>query len=189
VKPTHFETPAAFRAWLEVNHDRMDELWVGFWKKATGRPSITWPESVEQALCFGWIDGIRRSVSDEAYAIRFTPRRRGSTWSAVNLKTYAQLEERGLMTSPGRAAYERRDPGKTDRYSFERENVKLDAGLQARLEANGEAWSFFRAQPPGYRKTVTWWMMSAKRKETRERRLDTLIEDSAAGLRIKGLRR
>ena len=189
LNPTHFETPDAFREWLEENHDRKEVLWVGFWKKSTGRPSITWPESVEVALCFGWIDGLRRSVDEERYAIRFTPRRPGSIWSARNLEVYAELEAAGRVAAPGRAAYEVRDPEKTNRYSFEREEAELDEAFERRFRENPEAWSFFRSQPPGYRKITIHWVMSAKREDTRERRLKTLIEDSAAGLKIKELRR
>ncbi|NIP80969.1 MAG: bacteriocin-protection protein [Gemmatimonadetes bacterium] len=187
--PTHFTTSDDFRAWLEENHARADVLWVGFWKKATGRPSITWSESVEQALCYGWIDGLRRSIDDERYAIRFTPRRPGSTWSARNLETYAELEGRGRIRPPGRAAFERRDPEKTNEYSYEREKAALSDAQLRRFRADGAAWSFFRSQPPSYRKTAIHWVVSAKREETRRRRLDTLIADSAAGLRIKPLRR
>lgn len=186
---THFTTPAEFRAWLASNHDRADVLWVGFWKKATGRPSITWSEAVEQALCYGWIDGVRRSIDDERYANRFTPRRPGSIWSARNLATYAELDRRGEIAAPGRAVFERRDPEKTNRYSFERERAELSEEYRRLLEANEAAWTFFRSQPPSYRKTATHWVMSAKREETRRRRLATLIADSAAGLRIKPLRR
>lgn len=186
---THFTTAAEFRAWLASNHDHTDVLWVGFWKKATGRPSITWPEAVEQALCYGWIDGVRRSIDDERYANRFTPRRPGSIWSARNLATYAELDRRGEIAAPGRAAFERRDPEKTNRYSFERERAELSGEYRRLLEADEAAWTFFRSQPPSYRKTATHWVMSAKREETRRRRLATLIADSAAGLRIKPLRR
>ena len=189
LKATYFATPAAFRAWLAEKHDREDVLWVGYWKKATGRPSITWPESVEQALCYGWIDGLRRSIDDERYAIRFTPRREGSTWSARNLETYADLDGRGEIEAPGRAAFERRDPENTNRYSFERERVELADEYRRLLEADEAAWAFFQSQPPSYRKPAVHWVMSAKRESTRRRRLEALIEDSAAGLRIKPLRR
>jgi uncharacterized protein YdeI (YjbR/CyaY-like superfamily) len=187
--PVHFATADEFGAWLAENHDRVDVLWVGFWKMATGRPSITWPGSVEQALCWGWIDGLRRSIDDERYAIRFTPRRADSTWSAKNLETYAELEAGGRIQPPGRAAFERRDPEKTDEYSFEQQNAELSDEFRRRFQADESAWSFFQSQPPGYRKTATWWVMSAKREATRQRRLATLIEDSAAGLRIGPLRR
>lgn len=189
LQATHFTTPEAFRAWLAEHHGEEDVLWVGYWKKASGRPSLTWPESVEQALCFGWIDGLRRSIDDERYAIRFTPRRAGSTWSARNLETYAALEARGLIEPAGRSAYEGRDPEKTGVYSFERESVELSAAFRARFRANEAAWAFFQSQPPSYRTPATWWVMSAKREETRERRLATLIEDSSAGQRIRQLRR
>lgn len=189
LEATYFESPDAFRAWLAEHHDGLDVLWVGFWKKATGRPSLTWTESVEQALCFGWIDGVRRSVDDERYAIRFTPRRPGSNWSARNLDMYAALDDAGLIEPPGRAAYDARDPERTDRYRFEREQVSFSDEQLARFRAEPAAWSYFQAQPPSYRKTATWWVVSAKREDTRERRLTALIEDSAAGLRVKPLRR
>lgn len=187
--PTHFATADEFRAWLAKNHDRVAVLWVGYWKKATGRPSITWSESVAQALCWGWIDGLRRSIDDERYAIRFTPRNPDSTWSAKNLATYAELEARGLIQPPGRAVFERRDPEKTNDYSFERQRAEFSDEYRRRFQADEAAWSFFQSQPPGYRKTATLWVMSAKRQDTRDRRLATLMEDSAAGLRIKQLRR
>jgi uncharacterized protein YdeI (YjbR/CyaY-like superfamily) len=187
--PTHFETPQEFGAWLSKNHDQVEVLWVGFWKKATGKPSITWPESVEEALCYGWIDGLRRSVDDRRYAIRFTPRRPDSNWSAKNLETYAKLDAAGRIEPPGRAAYQRKDPNRTDQDSSDAEEARFSEGFEGRFKENEEAWAFFSSQPPGYRKTVTHWVMSAKREATRERRLATLIQDSAAGLRIKELRR
>lgn len=187
--PIFFETPADFRAWLGEHHDSVEVQWVGFWKKATGRPSITWPESVAQALCFGWIDGLRRSIDDEAYMIRFTPRRPDSHWSRKNVETYRELEERGLVEPAGRAAWEARDPENTARASYERERAELSAEQRAMLDANPEAAAWFDAQPEGYRKTATWWVVSAKQKATRERRMTQLIKDSAAGRKIKPLRR
>ena len=184
-----FPSPEAFRSWLEANHDRAEVLWVGYWKKGTGRPSLTWSESVEQALCYGWIDGLRRSVDADRYAIRFTPRRPGSSWSAKNLETYGELERRGLIRPPGRAAFERRDPEKTAAYSFEREHAQLSAEDRSRFRADAAAWSYFQSETDSYRKTAIHWVTSAKRQETRRQRLDTLIADSAAGRRIKPLRR
>jgi len=187
--PTFFPTPDDFRSWLAENHTVAAELWVGFHRKATGKPSLTWPESVDEALCFGWIDGIRKTVDGEAYKIRFTPRRAGSHWSRVNLERVSVLIEGGRMTPAGMAAWEARDPEKSARYSYERETAALTRRQLARLKKNKTAWTFWEAQPPGYRKQVTAWVTSAKKEETRERRLGTLIEDCANGLRIKQLRR
>jgi uncharacterized protein YdeI (YjbR/CyaY-like superfamily) len=189
MRPTFFPTPADFRGWLAEHHDSEGELWVGFYKKTTGKPSITWPESVDEALCFGWIDGLRRSIDGEAYMIRFTPRRTGSTWSRVNLERVGLLIEEGRMTPSGMAAYEARDPEKTGRYSFEQDDIRLSREQEREFRRHAEAWRFWKAQPPGYRKQATGWVVSAKREETRARRLATLIEDSANGLRIKELRR
>jgi uncharacterized protein YdeI (YjbR/CyaY-like superfamily) len=186
---TFFPTPDDFRRWLVEHHDRADELWVGYYKKATGKPSMTWPESVDQALCFGWIDGIRKSIDQEAYKIRFTPRRARSHWSLVNLERVAALIEEGRMAPAGLAAYEARDPGRAGQYSFEREEARLTSGQLREFKSHPEAWAFWRAQPPGYRRQTTWWVVSAKREETRARRLSRLIEDSASGLRIRELRR
>lgn len=187
--PKFFRDADQLRAWLAKNHAKQTELWVGLYKKGSGRPSITWPELVDQLLCFGWIDGVRKSVDEDSYAIRVTPRKQGSTWSAVNLKRAPELIEFGLMEPPGRAAYDARDEAKTNRYSFERENVALTPEFEAMFRKNRKAWSFFESQPPGYRKTATWYVMSAKREETQRRRLDELIRDSANGERIGPLRR
>ena len=188
-EPIFFETPDHFRAWLAGNHDSRNVQWVGFWKKATGKASITWPESVEQALCFGWIDGLRRSIDDEAYKIRFTPRRADSHWSRKNVETYRRLEEAGLIEEPGRAAWEAKDPDKVARASPERGEAEFSDELRALLDADPGAAAWFDSQPPGYRKTATWWVVSAKREETRLRRMKQLVEDSAAGRKIKPLRR
>lgn len=184
-----FASADDFRSWLAENHDVVGELWVGYWKKSSGVASLTWPESVDQALCYGWIDGVRKSVDGDRYKIRFTPRRPRSIWSAVNLKRVPELIEAGLMEAPGMAVYEASDPERTNRYSFERENAKLTEEQEAAFRANPDAWAFFQSQPPGYRKLVTHWVTSAKRESTRARRLARLMEDSAAGLRIKELRR
>jgi uncharacterized protein YdeI (YjbR/CyaY-like superfamily) len=190
LEATFFPTPADFRRWLTKHHRTAPELWVGFHKKGSGRPSITWPESVDEALCFGWIDGIRKSLGVESYVIRFTPRRRGSIWSDVNTRRAKELISEGKMRPAGMAAFEARDPERSGVYSFERRmNPELDRRSAARFRANGEAWRFFQAQPPGYRRLALWWVVSAKREETRARRLDTLIADSAAGRRIRGLNR
>ncbi len=188
--PIFFESPEAFRRWLARHHKRAPEVLVGFHKKHTGKPSLTWPQSVDEALCYGWIDGIRRSIDPEGYTIRFTPRRKGSIWSAINLKRVPELIREGRMQPAGRAVYQARDPAKAGLYSFEqRQNARLTPALLRRFRANRKAWTFFEAQPPGYRKIATFYVMSAKQEETRLRRLDTLIKDSAAGQRIGPLRR
>ena len=177
-----------FRAWLEANHDSATELEVVFYKKASGKPSMTWSESVDQALCFGWIDGVRRGRDDESYTIRFTPRRPGSIWSKINVEKVAKLTEAGLMRPAGIAAFERRTDDRTGVYSFENE-AELPAEYEARLRANRAAADYLDSRPPWYRRTAIHLVMSAKREETRERRLEQLIEDSAAGRDIKQLRR
>lgn len=188
--PEFFATPADLRAWFERNHDRAAELSVGYYKKGTGKPSITWPESVDEALCFGWIDGVRHSLGDEAYMIRFTPRRARSIWSAINVARVAELERLGRMTPAGRRAFAARTPERTGVYSFERtQAAELPAGDARRLRANRAAATFLDGQPPWYRRTAIHWVMSAKREETRARRLEALIRDSAAGRRIGPLTR
>ncbi|HEX8073382.1 MAG TPA: YdeI/OmpD-associated family protein [Thermoleophilaceae bacterium] len=189
-EPTFFPTPEDFRAWLEEHHADRDELIVGFWKKGSGRPSITWPESVRQALCFGWIDGVRRGLDEDSYTIRFTPRRPRSIWSAVNVKLAQELIEEGLMRPAGLAAFEARTADRTAVYSFEqRSAAKLDREAEREFRENADAWEFFQAQPPGYRRTAVWWVVSAKREQTRARRLAQLIADSAAGRRLAHLSR
>ncbi len=189
MKPKFFSTPDKLRRWLEKNHATADELWVGMYKKGTGRPSVTWPDVVDQCLCFGWIDGIRKSIDDESYMNRITPRRRTSNWSAINIKRIDELTRAGLMHSAGIEAFRLRDPERVNRYSFEQDKLELDAEQAARFKADPKAWQFFESQPDSYRKPALWWVLSAKQQATRERRLATLIADSAAGLRIKQLRR
>jgi uncharacterized protein YdeI (YjbR/CyaY-like superfamily) len=190
VKPQFFATPAEFGAWLEENHEAEPELVVGFHKKGSGRPSITWAESVEQALRFGWIDGIRRSLGDDSYTIRFTPRKPSSNWSEINVATVERLKAEGLLAPAGLRAYEARRPERTGVYSFERRKAaKLPRHLEQRFRAAKAAWDWFSARPPGYRRTATHWVVSAKRDETRERRLQTLIECSSEGRKIPPLAR
>lgn len=189
IDPTFFPTPADFRAWLEKNHDTASELWVGYYKKATGRASVTWEETVDQALCYGWIDGIRRSFDDETYVIRFTPRNPGSVWSRRNIERVEALRADGLMRKPGLEAYAHRDAHEDSGYAVSDRTEDLPDEMIAEFRQHAEAWAFYCAQPPGYRKQTTAWVTSAKREETRQRRLATLIEDSANGLRIKRLRR
>jgi len=181
---TFFDSPAAFRAWLKKNHKRACELHVGYHKKHTGAPSMTWAESVAEALCFGWIDGIRRRLDDDSYTIRFTPRRQTSTWSAVNVRLMAELEEAGKMTEAGRAVFQARVDPDAPGYSYENTDYTLDAARVRTFKKNKPAWRFFEAQAPGYRKKVIGWIMSAKKDETRDRRLATLIDESANEKRL-----
>ncbi len=182
-KPVFFPTEADFRSWLEANHATAPELLVGFWKKGSGRPSIDWPQARDQALCFGWIDGVRRSLGDESYNIRFTPRRKGSIWSTVNVARYEALTAAGQMTPAGERAYEE-NKHKSGLYSYENEQKELAAQETALFRKNQAAWSHWEKQPPSYRRTVLHWITSAKKPQTRARRLAQLIEDSAAGRRI-----
>ena len=180
-KPRYFKTPDAFRKWLERHHASKSELLVGYYKVDSGRSSMTWSESVDQALCFGWIDGVRRRINDECYCIRFTPRRSGSKWSDVNLKKVAKLKREGLMTPAGLAAYKRRVVGRRAGYAYE-ENVKqLTAAMIREFRSHSEAWKFFQSQAPSYKKKVTHWITSAKQEATRERRLSKLIEACEKG--------
>jgi uncharacterized protein YdeI (YjbR/CyaY-like superfamily) len=188
--PLFFASPAEFRAWLEQNHDKVPVLTLGLYKRDSGRPSIPWPEAVDQALCFGWIDGVRRTLDAASYSIRFTPRKPSSTWSAVNIGRVQELTSKGLMRPPGLAAFESRLAKKSAIYSYEqRAAAKLDAAAELEFRANKKAWAFFEQQPPWYRRTATYWVVSAKREETRARRLATLIRDSAAGRAIGPLTR
>jgi uncharacterized protein YdeI (YjbR/CyaY-like superfamily) len=190
VKPVFFAAPADWRRWLETHHDSRDEVWVGFYKRSTGKPSITWPESVDEALCFGWIDGLRKSVDANRYMIRFTPRRAGSNWSAVNVRRVADLKTCGRMHAAGLRAFAARTKGKTGVYTYEqRKQLKLPPAYLEQLNANPAASAFFAAQAPWYQRTAAGWILSAKRQETQLKRLVTLIEDSANGRRIAPLER
>ena len=186
MKPRFFRTPSEFREWLERHHETTPDLLVGFYKKGSGKPSITWPESVDEALCFGWIDGVRRTIDDASYCIRFTPRRPRSNWSTVNIKRAEELTKLGRMRPRGLAAFEARDPEQTGLYSYEQRKKYeiLDASYEAKLRKNKKAWTFFQAQPPGYRRIASMYVMSAKKEETRLRRLATLIDESAHERRI-----
>ncbi|HTE58720.1 MAG TPA: YdeI/OmpD-associated family protein [Solirubrobacteraceae bacterium] len=184
----YFASPDAFRAWLEEHHERQTEVWVGFWKKATGKQGMTWSQSVDEALCFGWIDSVAKSVDHERHRQRFTPRKATSNWSAINIAKVATLRGEGRMRPAGEAAYARRSEERSRIYSFEqRKEPQLEPEQQAQLEANEAAWAFFSAKPPSYRRPAIWWVISAKRPETRARRLATLIADSAAGQTLKHL--
>lgn len=182
--PLFFATPAAFRRWLKAHHATETELWVGYYKKETGMPSMTWSESVDEALCFGWIDGIRKSVSADAYTNRFTPRKPSSNWSAVNIAKMNTLIAAGRVHPAGRRAFEARDEARSEVYSFERKAAALSDAETAAFRKNAKAWKFWEAQPPGYRRLASHYVTSAKRPETRVRRLSIVIRDSAAGRRI-----
>jgi uncharacterized protein YdeI (YjbR/CyaY-like superfamily) len=184
-----FESRDAFIAWLDDNHADVPALWVGLYKKGSGRVNMTWPESVDAALCFGWIDGQGKSLGEEARAIRFSPRRKGSIWSAVNVRRFGELAEQGMVRPAGHAAFAARREDRTAIYSHEQESIEFDAAQLAAFQENAAAWEYFSARPPSYRKAATWWVMSAKREETRERRLRTLIEDSAQGRLLGHLQR
>jgi uncharacterized protein YdeI (YjbR/CyaY-like superfamily) len=185
MKIKYFTSPTDFRRWLEKNHATRQELWVGYHKKNSRQPSMIWPESVDEALCFGWIDGIRKSVDDLRYTIRFSPRRRGSIWSAVNIKRARELSDKGLMEPAGMAAFNARKENKSGIYSYEQRSTNLDVPYEKKLKQNKVAWDFFYAQPPSYRKAVGWWIVSAKQEATRVKRLERLMRESARGKRLR----
>ncbi len=179
--PLFFQTPADFRKWLQDNHDKLEELWVGFYKKGTGRPSITWPESVDQALCYGWIDGLRKSIDEQSYKIRFTPRKTDSHWSAVNIRKVGELKKLNLMQKPGLVAFKKRNPEKSAKAAYEQREAVMDPGYEAQFKKNHSAWSYWDGKAPSYRKQCTWWVMSAKKVETQVNRLQILIKSSEKG--------
>ena len=184
--PTFFRSPAAFRRWLEKHHATARELWVGLVKKDTGKPGIVYAEALDQALCFGWIDGVRQRIDDQRWTIRFTPRKPSSIWSRVNIRRVGELTALGLMRPAGLQAFRRRDEQKTSLYSYE--NIKrgrrLAAAYERRFRATKRAWAFFQAQAPSYQRTTQWWVMTAKQEATRLRRLGALIASSAKGARL-----
>jgi len=178
-KPTFFPTPADFRVWLEAHHDKLREQLVGFYKRDSGKPSITWPESVQVALCFGWIDGVRKSLNETSYTIRFTPRKPTSTWSSININLVRKLTKQGLMHPAGLKAFAARNAKKSGIYSYEqRKNPKFTREQEKQFRANKTAWEFFRSQVPWYQRVTTYWVISAKREETKIKRLSLLIENS-----------
>jgi uncharacterized protein YdeI (YjbR/CyaY-like superfamily) len=184
----YFSSPEEFRAWLEEHHESASEVWLGYWKKHTGKASLTWSQAVDEALCFGWIDGILRRVDDARHVQRFTPRKPTSNWSAVNIAKVEQLRAEGRMRPAGEAAFALRRAEKSGVYSYEqRDKAAFEPDHEERFRANAAAWEYWRAAPAGYRKMATWWVVSAKKPETRERRLGQLIEDSAAGRRLAQL--
>ena len=184
MKVKFFSSQAEFRKWLEKNHDSASELFVGFHKKASGKKSITYPEALDEALCFGWIDGVRRSIDETSYTTRFTPRKPKSTWSLVNVQHVERLKKAGLMHPAGLAAFEKRDPNRTGIYSFENEPVRLSPAYEKKFRQNKKAWKFFEEQPPGYKKLMIFRIMSGKKEETRLRRLEQTIEVSEKGVRM-----
>lgn len=184
-KIVFFRTPAALRAWFARNHATKTELWVGFYKVGSGKPSITWPESVDEALCCGWIDGIRKTIDADSYKIRFTPRKKTSIWSAVNIRRVKALIEAKRMLPAGLEAFGDKRENKSGIYSYEQRRAELDEPYLGRLKKNKAAFAFFSAQPPGYRKIAIWFVVSAKREETRLKRLDVLVETSARGKRLQ----
>ncbi len=184
--PMYFPSPEDFRNWLQQHHATATDLLVGFYKKGSGRPSMTWPESVDEALCVGWIDGVRRRIDDEGYSIRFTPRKAASIWSAVNIRRVGELTATGRMQPAGLEAFAQRSAKKSRTYAYEQgDNVTLDLEAERRFRASPSAWKFFQDQPPWYRKKMIWHVISAKRPGTQDKRLAKLIELSAAGQRAR----
>jgi len=184
MNPKFFPTPATFRKWLAANHGKSKELWVGFYKKNSGKPSITWPESVDEALCFGWIDGVRKSVDAESYMIRFSPRKPTSIWSAVNIRNMERLIKEKRVAPAGMKAYAARKEYRSGIYSYEQRPVELVEPYASQFRRNKAAWEFFQAQSPGYRKIMTWYIVSAKQERTRLARLEKLIDASAKRQRM-----
>ena len=190
MKPTFFGTAGELREWLERNHATATELFVGFYKRGSGKPSITWQELVDEELCFGWIDGVRQGIDDVRYSNRITPRKPRSTWSAINIARAKELIRLGRMHPAGLKAFERRTDERSAIYSYEqRKTARLDPEMERSLRGNKKAWTFFQAQAPSYRRTAIWWVISAKREETRKRRLATLIADSERGRTVGPLSR
>ncbi len=185
----YFASADAWREWLTKHHGTETELLVGFHKAATGKPRMTWPESVDEALCVGWIDGVRRRVDDERYTIRFTPRKATSIWSAVNIGRVAELEAEGRMQAAGHTAFAKRRENRSRTYSYEQRPESLDEPYAGTLRQRAKAWAFFEAQPPSYRRAAIWWIISAKQGATRQKRLAQLIDDSAHGRRLGMLTR
>ena len=180
-QPTFFAKQSDFREWLQKNHDKETELLVGFYKVGSGKSSMTWSQSVDEALCFGWIDGVRKSINNESYQIRFTQRKSTSVWSAINIKKIEELTRQGLMQPAGLASFEKRKESKSKIYSYEKDEVELTQSLKKQFKENKKAWDYFQSLAPSYRKVSAHWVMSAKQETTRIKRLNQLISDSAAG--------
>lgn len=190
MQPNFFKTQKDLRKWFEENHNKLDEVWIGYYKKATGKPSITWPESVVEAICFGWIDGIRKSIDEERYMIRFTPRKKNSNWSTVNIEKVKKLTKLGKMKPEGIEAYKRRKEHKSKVYSYEQKIIQLDKSYEDKFKKNKKAWKFFSEKlAPSYKKSSIRWVMSAKQEKTRLTRLEVLVDSSAKGERIHLLKR
>lgn len=185
MNPIFFESPSELRDWLEENHGTAQELWVGFYKKGAAKTGITYKEALDEALCYGWIDGVRKSVDEDRYTNRFSPRKPKSNWSAVNIKRVGELKALGRMKPSGLREFERRDPSRD--YSYETNVRELDAALEKQFRANRKAWDFFDSQPPSYQRLARFWIMSAKKEETRLKRLQSLIESSERGTRLPGV--
>lgn len=184
MKPTFFSSPDKFRQWLARNHDRETELLIGFHKKASGKKSITYAEALDEALCYGWIDGVRRNLDETSYTIRFTPRKPRSIWSNVNVNHVKRLTEAGRMQPPGIEAYERRDPKRTGIYAFENRPREFAHAYEKTFRQNKKAWKFFEELPPSLKRTLIFWVMSAKKEETQLKRLNQLIESSEKEVRL-----
>lgn len=184
MKPIFFRSASYFRRWLETHHGTATELWVGFYKKDSGKRGMTYAEAVDQALCFGWIDGVKRRVDEHGYTHRFSPRQSNSVWSKINIERAESLKRRGIMQPRGLEAFDKRDPARSGIYSFENRPKRFAPALDRRFRTNTKAWAFFQAQPPGYRRLMIFMVMSAKQDETKERRLARLIEASANQRRL-----
>lgn len=182
---TFFPTPEKFRKWLEKNHDKKTEVFVGYYKVATGKPTLTWSQSVDVALCFGWIDGIKRSIDEESYCLRFTPRKPKSIWSAINIKKVEELRKAGLMTEAGEKAFGYRTESRMNVYSHEKESVGLDPKYEKQFKKNKAAWKFFQDQAPSYKKVIIHWINSAKQEKTQVSRLEKVIKTSEGQKRIQ----
>ncbi len=182
--PAFFKNQLAFRKWLERNHDKKSELVVGFHKVNSGKPSMTWPQSVDEALSYGWIDGIRRSINNVSYSIRFTPRKKNSIWSRININKISVLKSKGLLMPPGLSVFENRNPVRSISYSYDREEIKLSKVYERKFKGNKAAWKFFQSQAPFYKRVKSYWIMSAKQLPTQLKRLEKLILESNAGRKI-----
>ena len=187
-QPIFFATQSAFRKWLQKNHEKATELLVGFYKVSSGKQSITWSQSVDEALCFGWIDGIRKRIDEESYSIRFTPRKPKSIWSAINIKKVEELSKQGLMHPAGLAAFSKREESKSRIYSYEKETSTLPDDFLKKFKANHKAWKYFQSLAASYQNTAIHWIVSARQEATKVKRLEELIRDSEAGQKIKRLR-
>jgi uncharacterized protein YdeI (YjbR/CyaY-like superfamily) len=186
--PVFFAKQSDLRKWFEKNHDKKEELWIGYYKTKSGKQSISWPQSVDEALSFGWIDGIRKSIDESSYVIRFTRRKPDSIWSAINIKKVEELTRLGLMHPAGIEAFDKRDEKKSRVYSFEQKTIELEDIYEKQFKRNKKAWKFFQSQPPSYQKPAMWWVMSAKQESTKQKRLGILIKDSQEGQKISPLR-